>query len=338
MQIGGAKSGWLIGNLAPSPWPASSATRIWHLRFACTVRIFSRPETDPFSGDYAAVLEPYCVDPLNAADTPTPASVAQQRYAASQQGDPTAFLLWHATPGLTVDRDPGHISLLHSVSHYESRMGRPLCRWGDETFANRGDVSYGTAPLDQWDPAYLHLAPAVLVPSAAVIDAAISGDPDLKLLGPYGVGDAGVESIRCRKTVYVPAPYVGLFSGLELTPVEAWQHIRGAIVDAAAEEACRPIVDWLRAALVRSGPNALSVIRVTKASAPLSDALLLQHHHWLLLSHLPGLDPNINHATGTRIAETVGEVAVELRKTRLRISASAKGRSARVRRSTLVQT
>ena len=79
---------------------------------------FSRPKTDPFSSDYAAVLEPYCVDPLNAAAAPPPASVAQQIYAAIQQGDPTAFLLWHATPGLTVDRDPSHVSLLHSVSYY----------------------------------------------------------------------------------------------------------------------------------------------------------------------------------------------------------------------------
>ena len=54
---------------------------------------FSRPETDPFGGDYAAVLEPYPVDPLNAAFAPTPASVAQQIYAARQKGDPTAFLL-----------------------------------------------------------------------------------------------------------------------------------------------------------------------------------------------------------------------------------------------------
>ena len=197
---------------------------------------FSCPETDSFSSNYAAVLEHYRVDPLNEAAAPTPASVAQKIYAASQKGDPTAFLLWHGTPGIMVDWEPGRVSLLHLVIHYASRMGRPPCRWDNETFANRGDVSYGTAPLAQWDPAYLHLAPAVHVPSAAVIDAAIAGDPDLKLLGPYGSGDAGVESIRCLKTVYVPAPYVGLLLCSDLTTVEACQRLRGAIVN------------WLRAA------------------------------------------------------------------------------------------
>ena len=54
-----------------------------------------------------------------------------------------------------------------------------------------------------------------------------------------------------------------------------------------------------------------------KPLTPLPDTLLLQHHHRLLLSHLPGLDPSINRAAGTRIVETVREVAAELCETRL---------------------
>ena len=56
---------------------------------------------------------------------------------------------------------------------------------------------------------------------------------------------------------------------------------------------------------------------VSEPSAPLPNALLLQHRHWLLLRHLPGLDPSINRAAGTRIDEMVGELAVEIRETRL---------------------
>ena len=107
---------------------------------------FSRPETDLFSGDDTAVLDPYCLDPMNTASAPTPVSVSQQIYAASQKGDPTAFLLWHATPRLMVDRYPGCVSLLHLVSYYASRMGRPRCRWDNKTFTNRNNVAYGTDP------------------------------------------------------------------------------------------------------------------------------------------------------------------------------------------------
>ena len=54
-----------------------------------------------------------------------------------------------------------------------------------------------------------------------------------------------------------------------------------------------------------------------KPSAPLPDALLLQHRHQLLFSHLPEIYPSINREAGTHISKTVGEVAVELHKTRL---------------------
>ena len=37
----------------------------------------------------------------------------------------------------------------------------------------------------------------------------------------------------------------------------------------------------------------------------------------MLLIHLTRIDPSINREAGTRITETVGEVVVELRETRL---------------------
>ena len=108
----------------------------------CTYRVyFSLPETDPFSGGYEAMLEPYQIDPMNAAAAQTPARVSQQIYMASQKVYPTAFLLWHATPGITKDWYPGRISFYHSVSYYASRMGRTPCKWDNGTFANCRDMS-----------------------------------------------------------------------------------------------------------------------------------------------------------------------------------------------------
>ena len=196
-------------------------------------------------------------------------------------------------------------------------MGRPSSKWDDGTFANRGDVFYGTAPLDVWDPNYLHCAPAVDVPSATTIDNSLAGDSNLTFLGSYSAGDAGVEIIYCCKTVYVPATYVGLLLSADFYPVEAWNRLRGEIVDAADKAACRPLIDRLHAAIIRFGPNTQSALVVPEPSAPLPDALLLQHCQQLLLSHLPRLNPSINQTAGIHIAETVGEVAVELRETRL---------------------
>ena len=134
--------------------------------------------------------------------------------------------------------------------------------------------------------------------------------------------------------MYVPAPYVRLLLSADLNPVEAWNRLRGAIVDSAAEDACRPLIDWLRAAIVRSGPNTYSALIVPEPLAPLTDALLIHHRHRLMLINLPGIDPRINRAAGTRIAETVGEVAVELRETRLENKCVRKRKGKRAQRST----
>ena len=73
-------------------------------------------------------------------------------------------------------------------------MVRPASKWDDRTFANQGDVSYSTLPLAVWEPTYLHLAPAIYVPSAVAIDTSLAGYPNVTLLGPYGAGDAGGQN------------------------------------------------------------------------------------------------------------------------------------------------
>ena len=168
----------------------------------------SSPETNPFSREYQAVLEPYIIDSMNATSMQTLASMYQNIYTSSQQESLTPFLLWHATPGISKYHDSGRVSLLHSISHNASRMVCPTSQWDDRTFANRGDVSYDTTPLVVWDPTYIHLAPAICMPSVAAIYTYITGDPNVNLIGPYGAGDTGAEIICCCKNVYFSTPNV----------------------------------------------------------------------------------------------------------------------------------
>ena len=93
--------------------------------------------------------------------------------------------------------------------------------------------------------------------------------------------------------------------------MEAWQRLRGAIVDAAAEDACRPIIDWLRAALARSGPDALSPLMFPEPLVPLPDELLLAHRHRLLLSHLPDRLRNSGPRSTVYAGVKAGQVAQE---------------------------
>ena len=134
--------------------------------------------------------------------------------------------------------------------------------------------------------------------SFAAIDTYLAGDTTINLLRPYGAGDMGAEVIRCCKTVHVPDLYICLLLGNNLTPVEAWNLLQRAIVDAAAKAAGWPVIDWLHAAIVRSSPGTFSALVVPELLATLPDTLLPQHRHRILRRHLPGLYPSVNCAAG----------------------------------------
>ena len=57
------------------------------------------------------------------------------------------------------------------------------------------------------------------------IDNALSANPELDLLGLSTKDNADIESIRVRKTIYLPAPYVGVFLERDLTPDKVWSRL-----------------------------------------------------------------------------------------------------------------
>ena len=63
------------------------------------------------------------------------------------------------------------------------------------------------------------------------MDAALSQDPDSDLLGAFNVADADMEPLYTRKTIYLSAPFVGIFLDRYIVPAEAWTRFRSAIVD-----------------------------------------------------------------------------------------------------------
>ena len=145
---------------------------------------YASPDSDPFDGDYGPVLDPYKIDPVNTTAALSPAAISTMIYGADDA--PTAFLLWHATPGVDPAVDPGRISMLHAVSRFSARLGRATTQWDGKAFALRGDVVAGHAAVADWKGEYLHqLSANVPAPSTAAIDTAFAGDPALSLLGPF---------------------------------------------------------------------------------------------------------------------------------------------------------
>ena len=127
-------------------------------------------------------------------------------------GDPTAFLLCHPTLGFDSSEDPGRLGLVHSISWYDARIGRPASPWDDEAFGTRGDVVMGLVSCVRWLPAYMRQTSTVVALTADTMGSALSGDVDAPLFGPYTVGDGEREQVKTRYVVYVTPPWLAIFS------------------------------------------------------------------------------------------------------------------------------
>ena len=136
---------------------------------------------------------------------------------------------------------------------------------------------------------------------------------DAPLFVPYVVGDAECKQVKTRYAVYIPPPLVGHILGRELMARQAWDRVRGAIIDLSIEMECKPRVDWHCVPLIHRADGGRPIISVADVIAPVNDELLMLHWHALMVWHLPGLDPSIERATGTQIARKFGDVSVEMR-------------------------
>ena len=74
----------------------------------------------------------------------------------------------------------------------------------------------------------------------------------------------------------------------------------------------KTLVDWPCISLTRRADGGRPVISVADVIAPVANELLMLHWHYLMIQHLPGLDPSIKRTTGTHIAQKIGEVSVEM--------------------------
>ena len=95
---------------------------------------FASKETNEFTENFAAVMAPYALDPANVAAAHKPAALSRKIYSSTMSGEPTAFLLCHSTLGFDPGDDPGRISLVHMISRYDTRIGRPASPWDNEAF------------------------------------------------------------------------------------------------------------------------------------------------------------------------------------------------------------
>ena len=135
--------------------------------------------------------------------------------------------------GMSPGEDPGRIVLLHSVSQFVNRRGRPATKWDSKAFASTGDVIAGTVPLANWEPTYLNLLrKPVNVLSSASIDTPLAAMPYPLLLAPLLLdpvadSDTGSTAVQVGHTVYVLPLFVTILLAGELRTVKSWWRLWG---------------------------------------------------------------------------------------------------------------
>ena len=101
----------------------------------------------------------------------------------------------------------------------------------------------GMVSCVRWLSTYMRQANTVVALTADAMDSALAGDVEAPLFGPYVMGDARFEQVKTQYAVCVPPPLVGHLLGRELTARQAWDRVRGTIVDLGIKEECKPLAD-----------------------------------------------------------------------------------------------
>ena len=124
------------------------------------------------------------------------------------------------------------IALLHSVTNYVPSMGILESPLDNGSFALKGGITYRTITCATFPPENLHQIEAMVYdPTDLDIDTALAANLDTNLLGTLYSMNVNMNPPRVRKTIYLPAPFVGLLLKQDLKPVDSWTHLRGTIVD-----------------------------------------------------------------------------------------------------------
>ena len=149
------------------------------------------------------------------------------------------------------------------------------------------------------------------------IDTALGADLSTKLLGQFSSTDAKMEPLWVRKTVSLPAPFIGIFLNRDLTTVEAWNRLCSSIVDGGLEVNFRPTIDWPRVSLTLKIGNDKYPLDLPQTTVPLANGHLIRYQNNMLTCYQPGPDPTLHtRVQGLLIATHIRDVAGEIRRDR----------------------
>jgi hypothetical protein len=271
-------------------------------------QLFSDAANDSMNGYVQTLLQPYG-DIANS----TPAQVESIALAARQGQPPVTycFIVYH--------QSTGKIHAYINPTTYVASPIRPTLH-DNITYIQVGDLIQEQFSLAVWPRTMYHQSNNMLVPSAAQLDNLIAADPNEDLFGPFEAADPNVELIRTRNCCLVPTAYIPLVIDQAHTPKELWATLRGAIVNDGLEQACIPLINFLRACLSRPTANDLSPLALPPANLPTVVALdtdLIDHRRRILVEDFPHFNQAVNQAQANMVSQGIHALTQEVHLSRV---------------------
>ena len=165
---------------------------------------------------------------------------------------------------------------------------------------------------------YSRVANPVRVLTEEALHQHLAGDPVAAAVGPFDDTVPDTEEIRIRHCSYIPFRYVPILLDTDLSPRSAWLRLSTAIAANGDQASCRPLLDFLRAALTRStAPVAPAVSHPWPSLPRPPDATLVNFYQDMLRRDLPALhSPTAPAGPATAVATQLGELVAETRQAR----------------------
>ena len=173
--------------------------------------------------------------------------------------------------------------LLHHMARYPSRLGE-TSPFAGKWFITGGQPVGGVHITYNVPPELLGVSAPIQVYTAERIQRELANDIDTTTLVPEPTPDnvADIELISTRRAMWIPHQYASLCVEENLSPVEVFNRVYGALLQDGVTSECKPLVDFLRAQL--HGHHATNTIIFVgdELTQPRSSPSLIHHRNEIL--------------------------------------------------------
>lgn len=227
------------------------------------------------------------------------------------EGEPNAYI------GLFEDQvhPEGRIRLLHCPQRYNGTLGRPTTLDG-KVFAILDEIAGNYATFVRFPADAMAICADTDVPGT-IADAAARwmASPNAHVLDPVATNRG--RTAKAPYLMHVPATYIPLFMGRQLTPRDLVQEVLPEVENDGRVGQMQVFVDWcLIAGTAESVGGDHSCLLLDELGAPVADAPFLEWTRRTIARMLPDVAAagmNATNAAASRIANIMTDVLAEQR-------------------------